>query len=259
LIARKPLQIFLAVQQALFLRELNMRFSTSKMGLFWTFFEPFFQILVFVVIKTFLFGDASSNFDFAVFIALNFTAYNMFKNIVTKSIGSFTANKGLFVYKQVKPIDTIIARAMVETFITGIIILLFVAIGNYFNFDMNIKDLPMVTFGFLFLLLFTIAFSIFIAVANTFYPSIGKVISLSMIFLMFGSALFYTVEMLPIQIQDLLLLNPLTHFMELIHGYYFHVLDDKFVDYGYIILWTLTLLLVGLWFYRKLEERIISI
>jgi len=259
LIARKPLHIFFAVQKALFLREIGMRFTTSKMGLFWTFFEPFFQIMVFVIIKSFLFGNASSNFDFAVFIALNFTAYNMFKNIVTKSIGSFTANKGLFIYKQVKPIDTIIARAMVETFITGIIILVFITIGYYFGFDMNIQNLPMVTFGFLFLLLFTVSFSIFIAVANTFYPSVGRVIGLSMIFLMFGSALFYTVEMLPVEIQELLLYNPLVHFMEIIHGYYFHVLDDRFVDYQYILLWTLTLLYVGLWFYRRLEERIVSL
>lgn len=236
-----------------------MRFTSSKMGLFWTFFEPFFQIVVFVMIKMFLFGNATSNFDFAVFITLNFTAYNMFKNIVTKSIGSFQANKGLFSYKQVKPIDTILARAMVETFITGIIILLFVAIGNYFEFDMNVQDIPMVAFGFFFLLLFTIAFSISMAVANTFYPSIGKVINLSMIFLMFGSALFYTIEMLPVEIQEILLYNPIVHFMEIIHGYYFQVLDDRFVDYEYILLWTLALLYGGLWFYRRLEERIISL
>ncbi|HHO65978.1 MAG TPA: hypothetical protein ENJ71_05620, partial [Epsilonproteobacteria bacterium] len=87
------------------------------MGLFWTFFQPFFQVMLFVLIKVFLFGRTSENFDYAVFLALNFTAFNMFKNIVNKSMGAFTANRGLFVYKQVKPIDTIIARSMVEVFI----------------------------------------------------------------------------------------------------------------------------------------------
>ncbi len=76
---------------------------------------------------------------------------------------------------------------------------------------------------------------------------------------MFGSAIFYTIEMLPSQIQTLLLYNPLVHFMEMIHGHYFHVLDDRFVDYSYMTLWTLIVLYSGLWFYRKLEERIISL
>ncbi len=258
MIARKPLHIFLAVQKALFLRELGMRFSVSKTGLFWTFFEPFMQIIIFVLIKVILFGRAAENFDFAVFLALNFTAFNMFKNIIKKSIGSFTANKGLFVYKQVKPIDTIIARVMVEVFVTGIIILVFIAIGAYFGFDLNVKNLPLVALGFLWLIIFSFSFGLFIAVSNTFYPSVGKTINISMVFLMFGSAVFYTIEMIPAQIQILLLYNPLTHFMEMIHGYYFHVLDDHFVNYGYMILWTLTLLYGGLWFYRKLEERIIS-
>jgi len=236
-----------------------MRFSVSKSGLFWTFFEPFMQVFIMVLIKIILFGKSGDNFDFAAFLALNFTAYNMFRNILTKSMGSFTANKALFVYKQVKPIDTIIARVMVEVFVTGTIIIAFVLIGMYFGFDLNVKHLPMVALGFLWLILFAFSFGLFVAVSNTFYPSIGKTINIFMIFLMFGSAVFYAVEMLPPQIQTLLLYNPLTHIMEMIHGFYFYTLDDSFVDYTYMILWTLTPLYIGLVFYRKLEERIISL
>jgi len=236
-----------------------MRFSVSKSGLFWTFFEPFMQVFIMVIIKVVIFGKAGDNFDFAAFLALNFTAYNMFRNILSKSMGSFTANKALFVYKQVKPIDTIIARVMVEVFVTGTIIVAFVLIGMYFGFDLNVKHLPMVALGFLWLILFAFSFGLFVAVSNTFYPSIGKTINIFMIFLMFGSAVFYSIEMLPTQIQTLLLYNPLTHFMEMIHGYYFYTLDDSFVDYNYMILWTLSPLYIGLVFYRKLEERIISL
>ena len=259
MIKRSSLRIFLDVQNALFLRELNMRFSAGRMGLFWTFFEPFFQIMVFVLIKLFLFGGSSSGFDVSVFLALNFTAFNMFKNIVMQSSNAFIANKPLFLYKQIKPIDTIVARTIVEVFITSIIILIFLAIGFYFNFDMAIKDLVMVTFGFLFLIFFSFSFALFIAVGNTFFPSIGKLISFLMTALMFGSAIFYSIEMLPPEIQNFLLYNPLTHFIEMIHGSYFVALDTQFVDYNYMLLWTLTLLYSGLWLYIKLEKRIISL
>jgi len=259
LIARRPLQIFLAVQKALFLRELGMRFSVSKSGLFWTFFEPFIQIVIFVFIKLVLFGRSSDIFDFAVFLALNFIGFNLFKNIVIKSMGSFNANKGLFIYKQVKPVDTIIARIMVEVFITGIIIIIFVFVGFYFNYDMHIKNLPMVTLGFLWLIIFSFSLGLFIAVANTFYISISKIINIAMTFLMFGSGIFYTIAMLPSKVQTLLLYNPLTHFMELLHGSYFKQLSTEYVNYNYMMLWTIILLYTGLWFYRRLEERIISL
>jgi len=77
---RNSFQIFVNVQKALFFRELGMRFTSGRMGIFWTFFEPFFQILFFVVIKVFIFGRSSSHYDFAVFIALNFIAFNMFSS-----------------------------------------------------------------------------------------------------------------------------------------------------------------------------------
>jgi len=236
-----------------------MRFSVSKSGLFWTFFEPFFQVFVMVIIKVLLFGRGGENFDFAAFLALNFTAYNLFRNILKKSMGAFKANKALFIYKQVKPLDTILARILVEIFITGIIIICFVAIGLYFGFDLNVKNLPMVALGFVALIFLAFSWGLLLAVGNTFYPSIGKTVNILMTFLMFGSAVFYTIEQLPSALQHLLLLNPLTHFMEMIHGYYFDVLDDRFVNYNYMILWIILPLYLGLWFYRKLEERIISL
>ncbi len=258
MIARKPSAIFFAVIKALFFRELGMRFSVSKTGLFWTFFEPFMQVFIMVIAKVVIFGRGQENFDYAVFLALNFTAYNLFKNIVTKSMGSFDANRGLFIYKQVKPIDTIIARTMVELYISGIIVLIFVGIGVYFDYDLHVKDLPMVAAGFLWMAVFAFSLGLVIAIGNTFFPSIGKTVSVSMLFIMFASAVFYPINILPAPVQAMLSYNPLAHFMEMLHGYYFYALDDRFVDYGYILLWTLGSLFVGLTVYRRFEERIIS-
>ena len=255
--ARKPLQIFLAVEYALFLRELNVMFSIGRMGLFWTFFQPFFQIAILITIKTIIFGRGSY-FDFIAFLALNFIAFNMFKSIISRSMGAFTASKGLFIYKQVKPIDTIIARVMAEIFITGIVILLFVMIGFYFDFDMNVKNLGMVFLGYLWLVIFAFSFGLFVSVVNTLFDSFTKVINLLLVGLMFLSAVFYTIESVPSELQTLLLYNPLVHFMEMIHGHYFYVLDDRFVDYSYMALWTVSLLFMGLWLYIRLEKRIIS-
>jgi capsular polysaccharide transport system permease protein len=255
---RSSFKIFLAVQNALFLRELSMRFSSGRMGMFWTFFEPFFQILIFVLIKVLIFGKTGGDFDFSVFLALNFIAFNMFKNIVSKSMGSFRANKALFIYKQVKPIDTIVARTLIELFITGCIILIFFSIGYYFNFDMEVKNFAMVAFGFFALFVFSFSYALFLAILNVFFDSTAKIIGFSMTALMFGSAIVYTLESLPLEFQDILLYNPLTHFMEIIHGFFFYALDDHFVSYSYISLWTLSLLYLALWFYIKLEKRIIS-
>ena len=94
---RKPLQIFLAVERALFLRELNMRMSVGKAGLFWTFFEPFMQVSMFILVRVVMMGSASANYDITVFMASGFIAFNMFRTILGSSTNAFIANKGFLI------------------------------------------------------------------------------------------------------------------------------------------------------------------
>ena len=76
---------------------------------------------------------------------------------------------------------------------------------------------------------------------------------------MFISAIFYSMQDMPQALQDALYYNPLVHFIELLHASYFFVLDDGFVDYTYMLLWTIIPLYIGLWSYSRLEKRIISL
>ena len=159
MIKRSSFKIFLAVQNALFLREVNVRFSAGTMGYFWVVFEPLLQIIIFVTVKVLLFGT-NSTFDYPVFITLGFIAFNFFRHVVSQAMGAFKANKGLYAYKQVKPIDTIISRVLVEFLVTSIIIFIFVLLGLYFGFDMNVDNLGMLLLSFLWLTLFSVAFGL---------------------------------------------------------------------------------------------------
>jgi len=262
---RSPLKIFFAVEKALFLRELEMRFSSGRSGLFWTFFEPFFQTFIFITIRVAIIeskgGSAyATNFDYAVFMASGFVAFNMFRHILSSSSGAFIANRGLFNYKQVKPIDTIIARILVELFLTSIILVIFLLIGFFFQYDNFIpQNILMVALGYLWLMLFSFSVGLVVAVGNSFFISVGKFIGVISFGLMIFSAVFYPLISLPPAAQELLLYNPLVHFMEMIHGYWIDALDDRFVDYRYMLLWTVTPLFIGFWLYHRLERRIISL
>ncbi len=76
--------------------------------------------------------------------------------------------------------------------------------------------------------------------------------------LLIGSAVFFPIISLPPAAQEILLYNPLVHFMEMIHGYYMVELDTHFVDYHYMLMWTIVPLFMAMWLYTKLQERIIS-
>ena len=239
------------------LREIQTRFGSKKLGYFWAVVEPMSTIIVFAIIKELLHPNAMPGIDYPVFLASGFIAYYMFKNIVIKSMDSFNANKALFVYKQVKPFDTIIARAIVEISLTAIIILLFLFIGWYLGLDLECKNILGVILGYLWFALFGISLGVLFAVLGFFYENFKKIINLMFLPLFFISALFYTLDSLPPIVRGILFFNPIVHFEEMIHGNYFYGLHTNYVNYTYIVLWTLIPLFFGLWLYKKGERKII--
>ena len=198
-----------------------------------------------------------NNISYPVFLATSFISYNMFRNITFKSMNAFNANKALFVYKQVKPFDTIISRTIIEVALAIIITIILLCIGLYLGLDVTCKNIFGVIVGFLWIALFGVSLGILFAVLSTFYENFEKIIKLAFLPMFFLSGLFYTAESLPQIAREILLYNPIFNFMELIHGEYFFPLDTRYVDYNYLLLWTLIPLFLGLWLYKKTERKII--
>ena len=255
---RRPYQIFSSVVSALFLREIQTRFGTKKGGYFWALFDAMLMVLVFAGLKSMIADKAMPGIDFPVFLASGFLAFFMFKNIVSGLMGAFSANAALFNYRQVKPFDTLVSRFLIEILISTMATLAFVAIGLYFDFNIAIENFTMVMMAVMWLAIFAFGFGLFSAVLATFFENYAKIVNVIMTPLLFVSALMYTVDSLPPMLREIILYNPLVHFIEMIHGNYFVTLSTEYVDYSYMFYWTFLPLFAGLYLYRGSEKRIIS-
>ncbi len=258
MIKRTSFTIFTSVILALFLREIQTRFGTKKLGYFWAIFDAMIMVLVFAALKSAIATNAMPGVDFPVFLATGFLAFFLWKNIVNKSMTAFNANAALFAYKQVKPIDTIVTRFLVEILVSTMATLVFLGIGLYFDFNVSVENFNMVMLAVVWLSLFGFSLGLVSAVIGTFYETYTKILNIIMTPLLFVSALMYTVDSLPPVLREIILYNPLVHFIEMIHGNYFTVLDTKYVDYEYMFYWTFIPLFLGLYFYARAEKKIIS-
>lgn len=255
---RSSFTIFKSVVMALFLREVQTRFGTKKLGYFWAIFDAMLMVLVFAGLKSAIADSAMPGVDFPVFLATGFLAFFLWQHIVKQSKNAFGANVALFAYKQVKPFDTIVTRVMLEILVSTMATLVFIFIGWYFDFNIAVQDFNMVMLAVAWLILFGFAIGLMSAVFSYFYETFGKIVDVIMTPLLFVSALMYTVDSLPPVLREIILYNPLAHFMEMIHGYYFMTLDTKYVDYEYMFYWTIIPLYIGLFFYVRAEKRILS-
>ena len=255
---RTSLEIFKSVVLALFLREVQTRFGTKKLGYFWAIFDAMLMVLIFTGLRSAISSNSMPGIEYPVFLATGFLSFFLWKKIVSQSMNAFEANKTLFAYKQVKPFDTIITRVILELLVSSIVTLVFIGIGLYLGIDISVKDFNMVVLAILWLCFFGFALGLMNAVFAYFYEFYAKIINVIMTPLMFISAIFYTVDSLPPFAREIIYYNPLAHFMEMIHGYYFYGLTTQYVDYEYMLYWTLIPLWIGLFFYIRSEKRILS-
>ena len=249
---------FFNVIYALFLREIQTRFGSRKMGYFWAIVEPSAQIGVFLVMKVIIIPTSMPGVDFAVFLASGFICYNLFKNILMSSMGAFQSNQALFVYAQVKPIHTIISRLLVEFLIFIFISLFFLTIGWYFHTEIIPSNLLNLILAILWFMLFGFSLGLLFAVIGNFYETFTNIVKLIFTPMLFISALFYTVDQLPSAAREYILYNPIVHFVELIHGSYIDVLHTDYVDFEYMFFWTIIPLFLGLYFYINSEKKIVA-
>ncbi len=258
MLKRSAFTIFKSVVIALFLREVQTRFGSRRLGYFWALFDAMFLVLIFAGLKSVLSKHSMHGIDYPVFISVSFLAFFLWKKIVSSSIGAFSANSALFAYKQVKPFDTIFTRVLLEIFVSIMATLVFIAIGLYFQFNLHVQNFNMLILAILWLILFGFSIGLMSAVFSHYYETFGKMVKIILTPLLFISAIMYTVDSLPPIAREIILYNPLVHFMEMIHGYYFITLDTRYVDYEYIFYWTIIPLYIGLYFYVKGERGILS-
>ena len=139
---RTPLEVTLSVWRALFLREGVTRLAAGRAAWLWILLEPIVHVVFLMVVFSTLRSRVLSGADFAVFLALGVMGFHMFKNPTTRCMDAVNANRALFAYRQVKPVDAVIVRALLEGFIEFIVYLLVISGAAFVGMDSMSAAMP---------------------------------------------------------------------------------------------------------------------
>ncbi|TGB70595.1 ABC transporter permease [Escherichia sp. E4930] len=244
--------------EALFLREIRTRFGKYRLGYLWAILEPSAHLLMLLGILGYVMHRTMPDISFPVFLLNGLIPFFIFSSISKRSISAIEANQGLFNYRSVKPIDTIIARALLETLIYVIVYILLMLIvwivGEYFKITNLLKIIG--TWSLLIILSCSIGL-IFMVVGRTF-PEMQKVLPLLNKPLYFGSCIMFPLHSIPKQYWPYLLWNPLVHVVELSRESVMPGYISEGVNLNYLAMFTLVTLFISLALYRNREEAMLT-
>lgn len=212
---RSAWEIQRAVIFALVLREMRQRVGSQWIGAVWTVLEPLAHMIVLVTIVGLVRGSPIPGVEYPVFLVTGLIPYFFFNHLTLRLMGCIEANRGIFAYRQVKPIDALLARAVVEALMNLIVYLLTLGILGRAGFDV-LPAQPLELIGVHLLIgWFGLSTGILAAVVGHDRPRVKSLIRVSFLPLYFVTGVIFRVDMLPREYLDWLLWNPMLHLVEL--------------------------------------------
>ncbi|MDX9664226.1 ABC transporter permease [Pseudomonas sp. P5_152] len=256
---RTSFQIQKSVIFALILREARARFGDRRMGAVWTLIEPICHLLVFTLLFSLIRGRTFSGVEYPVFVLVGMAPFLLYRNTSLRLMDSLRENRSLFAYKQIKPLDTYIARVLVETCISATVYAILVLAFAWYGFDMSVHS-PLQWVTTLALgLLFAFGLGMLLALITHALPSLKVVIRMAFFPLYFISGVLVPASYLPQGMMPLLLLNPFLHIVELIRAEVLpHYTPVDGISEQYVITFTVILLFIALGSYRARRLHLIS-
>ena len=211
---RSPGEVTLSVWKALFLREAATRLASGRAAWMWLLFEPVAEIAVLMVVFTVIRGRSYPGVDFALFLAIGVIGFAAFRNAAMRSIDAISSNAALFAYRQVKPVDTVIVRAVLEGVLLCLVAAILMGCSSLIGLDVLPHNPVNVAISLTVLWALGTGFGLVLSVGAELVPEIGKVARIVMTPIYFLSGVLFSPQALPPSLRDWLLLNPLMHGIE---------------------------------------------
>ncbi len=200
---------------ALVLREMKQRVGGQWIGAVWTLFEPLAHAAVIVAILGFVRDRVMPGVEYPVFLVTGLIPYFFFKDLTMRLMDGIEANRGVFSYRQVKPIDVLLSRATVEALMNLVVYGLTLGALAWLGFHV-LPAYPLELMGVhLLIAYFGLSMGILCAVLAHDRPRLKSFIRISFLPLYFLTGVIFPIHQAPQAYLDWLLLNPLLHLIEL--------------------------------------------
>lgn len=255
--ARSAWAIQRAVLFALLVRELKTRFGGRWIGGVWFVLEPLAHVLMMVAMFGVMHQAVSPSIDYPVFVVTGMLPFFTYRSLTMRLMEGIDANRALFSYRQVKPMDPLVSRAVLEVALHVAIFVLALAVLAWWG-DRALPDEPLEFVGvFALLSLFGFSLGTLLAVLSHDFLVLRSMVRLVFFPLYLLSGVMFPIHAMPPDVVDLLLWNPVLHLIEEARGHFFAsypMLPE--VNLAYPALWTLVCTVLALALYRLRRLRL---
>jgi capsular polysaccharide transport system permease protein len=255
---RSSLLIISTTCKALFGREVFSRLSGGRASL-GELLHPIMLMLVILFVFNVIRMRSVGGIDTNLWIMVGILSFNMFRETATGAMNAASANRALFTYRQVKPVDTILIKAGLEAFLLLLVAIILFTGASFFDIDVLPADPLAVLEAFVGLWLLGLSYALTGSALKEVVPPLGKFLTMIMPAFYILSGVTFPLNRIPLPYRDWLLLNPLVHAVDAARlGFapYYHAIPG--LDVAYIYEFALVSLFLGLALQTQYSSRLMT-
>ncbi|CDN95806.1 ABC transporter permease [Agrobacterium tumefaciens] len=245
------LKAHIRVVGALLIREMSTRFGSKPGGYVWAIIDPVGHIAFMSLIFMAITHTPALGKSFALFFATGYLAFQFYAAMAGFLNGAIKANRTLLSYPNVAPIDTIVARYILQAGTTSVVsfcvlsvILLTVDQPVHLNWSAIIEAAFAAT-------VLGLGIGVFNNVATLRFPLYEQVFNIINRPMFLISGVFFLPDALPAPIRDIVLLNPLVHVVMLFRKGFYPEYRAEMMNMTYLYSFALTILFMGLLLFTR--------
>lgn len=254
---RKGWDIQRRVIGALMLRELTTRFGRENIGFLWIMVEPLLFALLVGLLWRVTKGPIEFGVEIVAFVVSGYIPLVFFRSVIIRAINSFAANGSLMYHRQIKILDIILVRFLIEM-IGHMMSYLVVGLGlAAFGLFPMPYDVGMIILGWVYYCLFTFSLALIIAPLSEYSEVVEKFVPVTTYLMVPFSGTFFIVSALSPDAAQVALYSPPVHAMEMMRYGLFGPSIDPHYDFIFPLAFCLPVTALGLFLCRAVRKRLV--
>ena len=254
---KKYFQVFLKYKNLIFYlakNQISLKYRKSYLGLLWSLLNPLLTMVVLTMVFSNIFQNKIENFPIYLMCGRLIFEYNSeaTKTAMNAVISNSSLIKKIYVPKYVFPLSSSIA-ALVNMFFSLIaLVIVMIATKLTLKWTMLFIWLPM-----LYVFIFSTGLGLILASANVFFRDTKHLYGVFITLWMYLTPLFYPIESVSEETQNIIGYNPLYHFIKMFRGMMLDGVLPSFSDNVTCLVTGLTMVLIGLICFKKSQDKFI--
>ena len=237
-------------------KNFSSKYKDSVLGVMWTILSPLLMMALFTIIFSTIFGKTIQNFP--VYFLCGWCLFQFFTYSISISMNALKGNKSIL-QRTPAPKYIFVLGGILSEFLNYLIMLVLLVIimlitSSPFHFPIIFCSIIPIISVFIMI----VGLGLMLSIACVYYADIEHLWRVISMMLMYASAIFYPMEIIPEPFRGYMMLNPLYWAIDQLRCFVYRGIAPDGINLINLLLLSLIILICGIIVFKKYEDKVVT-